>query len=195
MLRDGRVETLVGTGLFDWGADDGDRSTARLQHPLGVAALAGGAIAVADTFNSLLRIWASSALRTLPLLEAVDEPGGLDVLPDGRLVVADTNHHRVITVDAEIGAVAEIAIRDERARRAGPGQRSQDRRDRARRSPRTSTSRARPRPAAGTAGAPHAERRPADTARAGPRSWALDALPVSVDVRLGRPGAACSPWT
>ena len=39
VLRDGRVETLVGTGLFDWGTADGDRDTARLQHPLGVAAL------------------------------------------------------------------------------------------------------------------------------------------------------------
>ena len=62
MLRDGRVETLVGTGLFAWGSEDGDRATARLQHPLGVAALAGGSIAVADTFNSLLRIWESGAL-------------------------------------------------------------------------------------------------------------------------------------
>ena len=66
-LRDGVVETLVGHGLFEWGSDDGDRDRARLQHPLGVAALAGGAIAVADTFNSLLRIWDAGRLRTLAL--------------------------------------------------------------------------------------------------------------------------------
>ena len=73
--------------------------TARLQHPLGVAALPDGSIAVADTFNSLLRVWTDGVLRTTAAERAVDEPGGVDVLPDGRLVVADTNHHRVITVD------------------------------------------------------------------------------------------------
>ena len=104
------METLVGQGLFEWGTADGDRDRARLQHPLGVAALADGAIAVADTFNSLLRIWEQGSLRTLRLSEPVDEPGGLDVLPDGRLVVADTNHHRVITVDIATGAVVEIPV-------------------------------------------------------------------------------------
>ena len=112
VLRGGRVETLVGTGLFDWGTADGDRGTARLQHPLGVAALPDGSIAVADTFNSLLRVWKDGDLRTLPLSEPVDEPGGLDALPSGRLLVADTNHHRVITVDVQTGAVEEIRIRD-----------------------------------------------------------------------------------
>ena len=101
VLRDGRVETLVGTGLFDWGTADGDRDTARLQHPLGVAALPDGSIAVADTFSSLLRVWKDGVLRTTPLREPLDEPGGVDVLPDGRLVVADTNNHRVITVDLD----------------------------------------------------------------------------------------------
>ncbi len=63
VLRDGRVETIVGSGLFDWGREDGDRATARLQHPLGVVALPGGAIAVSDTFNSLVRVWEAGALR------------------------------------------------------------------------------------------------------------------------------------
>jgi thiol-disulfide isomerase/thioredoxin len=74
VLRDGSVETLVGHGLFEWGTADGARTSARLQHPLGVAALAGGTLAVADTFNSLLRIWDRDALRTLRLSEPLDEP-------------------------------------------------------------------------------------------------------------------------
>src|SRR6202035_3268833 len=101
VLGDGTVDTLVGDGLFEWGANDGDRTSARLQHPLGVAALAGGGVAVADTFNSLLRIWENGALRTLRLSEPLDEPGGLDVLPDGRLLVA---------VEISTGAVIEIPI-------------------------------------------------------------------------------------
>ena len=189
VLRDGKVETLVGTGLFDWGAEDGDRRTARLQHPIGVAALPDGSIAVADTFNSLMRIWADGELRTLPLHESVDEPGGLDVLPDGRLVVADTNHHRVVTIDAHSGAVTEINVRDEQqsGEHAGP-------------------------PLSGAAGARIVVQGDVDLAGLdldfqqgpplrvhlstdsepllgpGPRSWALDSLPVTLEVQLGHPG-------
>ncbi len=190
LLRDGRVETLVGSGLFAWGSDDGDRPTAKLQHPLGVAALAGGAIAVADTFNSLLRLWDAGTLTTVRLSEPVDEPGGLDLLPDGRLVVADTNHHRVITVDIPSGEVAEIHVRDPAATGEGAGS-----------------------AISGRAGATlvigadvdldgmdldlqqgppvhvSVSADPQTLLGSGPRSWALDSLPVSIDVRLGAPGS------
>jgi thiol-disulfide isomerase/thioredoxin len=93
--RSGQVATLVGRGL---------------QHPLGVAAdAAGGRLYVADTFNSLLRVWEGGALRTLPAT-GLEEPGGIDVLPDGRLVVADTNHHRVVIADPESGAVQPLEL-------------------------------------------------------------------------------------
>ncbi|MHB8489924.1 MAG: thioredoxin-like domain-containing protein [Candidatus Dormibacteria bacterium] len=188
LLSDGEVATLVGTGLFDWGATDGDRGTAKLQHPLGVAGLADGSIAVADTFNSLVRVWDGGTLRTVPLSGPVDEPGGLDALPDGRLVVADTNHHRVITVDVHTGAVVEVRIGDgtEGEQVAGAA-------------------------LSGLAGSLLVLTSGIDLAGsdldlqqgppvhvsvtadppallgAGPRSWALDALPVTVEVRLGSP--------
>ena len=189
VLRDGRVETLVGTGLFEWGTANGDRDTARLQHPLGVAAMPGGSIGVADTFNSLLRVWENGALRTVLLSEPLDEPGGLDGLPDGRLVVADTNHHRVVTVDVRSGAVAEIPI--------GGGQSGAPSQGLA---------------LAGVTGAPlvlaadvdlggsdldvqqgppvhiSVSADPQTLLGTGPRSWALDALPVTIEVRLGSRG-------
>jgi len=189
VLRNGQLETLVGRGLFEWGSADGDRATAQLQHPLGVAGLAGGAIAVADTFNSLIRVWEAGRLRTLPLSEAVDEPGGIDTLPDGRLLVADTNHHRVVTVDIATGIVLEVPIRDQPVDVAPPA-------------------------AALTAGAGQTIRLtatvdldgmdldlqqgppvhvnvtadPPSLLGAGPRSWALDGLPVEIELRLGRQG-------
>ena len=189
VLRGGRVETLVGSGLFDWGTADGDRGTSRLQHPLGVAVLPDGSIAVADTFNSLLRVWKDGDLRTLPLSEPVDEPGGLDALPSGHLLVADTNHHRVITVDVQSGAVEEVRIRDTTKDEQIPG---------------TALS--------GLAGAHLVIAAEVDLAGAeldlqqgppvhvsvsadpqtllgaGPRSWALEELPASVEVRLGNTG-------
>ena len=190
VLTGRRVETLVGSGLFEWGTADGDRTTARLQHPLGVAALPDGSIAVADTFNSTIRVWQDGALRTVTLSEPVDEPGGLDVLPDGRLIVADTNHHRVIAVDVHTGAVAEIDIRDQRAAAQPEGSALSGR--------------------AGAALTVSAEvdlggsmldlqqgppvhvsigADPETLLGAGPRSWALDALPASLELRLGSPGS------
>jgi DNA-binding beta-propeller fold protein YncE len=99
------VETLVGTGLFGWGADDGPRDRASLQHPLGVAVAHDGALYVADAFNGLLRVWRGSHLWTVPV-EGFGEPGGLDVLPGGPIVIADTLNHRVVVVDP----VAAVAV-------------------------------------------------------------------------------------
>jgi len=187
VLRDGIVETLVGQGLFEWGVADGDRSSARLQHPLGVAALDDGGIAVADTFNSLLRVWTAGALRTLQLSEPVDEPGGLDLLPDGRLLVADTNHHRVVIVAIATGEVIEIPIREDLAGRKAAAL--------------TGAARERLELTASvdlegadldvTQGPPvhvNVSADPPALLGPGPRAWALDTLPVSVDVQLGTPG-------
>ena len=110
VLRDGAMTTLVGHGLFDFGATDGDGRTARLQHPLGVAALPHGRIAVADTFNSLLRLWRDGTLSTVKLGEPLNEPGGLDLAADGAVIVADTNNHRVLRVDLQTGAVSPLHI-------------------------------------------------------------------------------------
>jgi thiol-disulfide isomerase/thioredoxin/sugar lactone lactonase YvrE len=189
VLRDGAVETLVGHGLFEWGVADGDRNRARLQHPLGVAALAGGGIAVADSFNSLVRVWETGELRTVRLEEPVDEPGGLDVLPDGRLIVADTNHHRVITVDIATGTVAEVPI--------GVASTAQPRGAEALSGDAGGTLRV---TAAVdldgadldlTQGPPvhvNVSADPPTLLGPGPRSWALDSLPVSVDIQLAERG-------
>jgi len=116
LTDDGRVETLVGQGLFDWGASDGGPDSSALQHPLGVAAGTDGTAYVADTFNSMIRAWsgtsltaAGGALRTLAV-DGLEEPGGLDVLADGRLVIADTGHDRVVIVEPATGAVQPLII-------------------------------------------------------------------------------------
>jgi DNA-binding beta-propeller fold protein YncE len=123
LTEDDRVVTLVGSGLFDWGRADGPSHVARLQHPLGVAAhRAADVIWVADTYNSMLAVWEGKheMLRGLPV-EGLDEPGGLDVLPDGRLVVADTNNHRVVIVDPDTGVIDLVAV-DETWRDAPEGE-------------------------------------------------------------------------
>jgi thiol-disulfide isomerase/thioredoxin len=105
----GTVRTLVGQGLFDWGDRDGDRDRALLQHPLGLAAAADGSLFVADTYNGRLRVWRGEHLWTVPV-DGFREPGGLDVLPDGRLVVADTGAHRVVLVEPDSARATTIDV-------------------------------------------------------------------------------------
>jgi DNA-binding beta-propeller fold protein YncE len=100
------VDTLVGAGLFSWGRADGAPERARLQHPLGVAAAPDGALYVADAFNGLLRVRRGTHLWTVPV-DGFSEPGGVDLLADGRLVVADTGAHRVVVIDP-IAAEGEV---------------------------------------------------------------------------------------
>jgi len=189
VLRDGRLETLVGRGLFEWGSADGDRATARLQHPLGVAALEGGAIAVADTFNSLLRVWEEGYLRTLPLSDTVEEPGGIDVLPDGRLLVADTNHHRVIAVDLVTGSVVEIPTRDHNAGTTPSGEALYARAgDTIHLTTTVDLDESDLDLQQGPPVHVNVTADPPALLGPGPRSWALDSLPVDVELRAGSPG-------
>lgn len=111
----GRVGTLAGEGLFDWGLRDGRGALARLQHPQGVvASLDGTSLFVADTFNHALRWWRDKRLVTLPVEVtggiALREPGGIDALPDGRLVIADSGNHRVVFVDPADGTAEELEL-------------------------------------------------------------------------------------
>ncbi|MEZ5233280.1 MAG: redoxin domain-containing protein [Acidimicrobiales bacterium] len=112
----GRVGTLAGEGLFDWGKRDGRPGLARMQHPQGVAAaLDGTSLFVVDTYNHALRWWLDRRLVTLPVQGPAGDPGlcepsGLDVLPDGRLVIADSANHRIALVDPVDGRLEPLVI-------------------------------------------------------------------------------------
>ncbi len=55
-LKGKSVFSLAGQGLFVFGDEDGDRETARLQHPLGVGlGLDGKGLWVADTYNHKIK--------------------------------------------------------------------------------------------------------------------------------------------
>src|SRR5262249_6514211 len=51
----GRVSTIVGEGLFEFGYEDGIGAKVRLQHALGVA-YKDGKLYVADTYNSKIKL-------------------------------------------------------------------------------------------------------------------------------------------
>jgi DNA-binding beta-propeller fold protein YncE len=110
----GRVTTLAGRDLFEYGDRDGTGvEVVRLQHPLGVAWDDGyGVLYVADTFNHKVkaidpatgRVWTvagagEAGFRDGTTKEVMfNEPGGLAAV-DGRVYVADTNNHAIRVVD------------------------------------------------------------------------------------------------
>lgn len=101
---DGKVSTLVGEGLFEFGDIDGKGNQVRLQHALGVA-YKDGKLYVADTYNSKLKVLdpMTRVCETYLGGEAsklFSEPAGLSFAGD-KLYVADTNNHRIQVVDVK----------------------------------------------------------------------------------------------
>ena len=119
---DGEVETIVGTGLFDYGNDDGRGKLARLQHPQGIA-VASGVIYIGDTYNHEVRAISAATFEVTTVagtgargwsdgpgqIALFDEPGGLGVAR-GLVYVADTNNHLVRTVDVSSGVVSTLTL-------------------------------------------------------------------------------------
>lgn len=117
----GRVETLVGGDLFDFGDMDGEGRRARLQHPLGVV-YHDGSLYVADTYNNKIKRFDLASGRIETFLGdgtagmrdsdrlTFDEPGGLSVA-NGKLYIADTNNHTIRIADLASRRVDTLAIR------------------------------------------------------------------------------------
>ena len=126
---EGAVTTLVGTGLFDFGHVDGPAASARLQHPLGVTALADDRIAIADTYNGAIRILDPVAGEVVTIATDLREPSAALVVPpvDGidQLLVVESGAHALTWVPIAKAAeriIDEGAQQSERpATEIGPG--------------------------------------------------------------------------
>jgi len=117
----GRVETIVGVDLFEFGDRDGKGPTVRLQHPLGVVYNEGW-LYVADTYNNKIKR-VSPNLRTSETFvgtgengmrdgdrATLDEPGGLSIA-FGKLYVADTNNHLIRVADLKTRRLETLQIK------------------------------------------------------------------------------------
>jgi hypothetical protein len=113
-IQGGEVRTVVGAGLFDFGHRDGRAGQARLQHPLGVAVLPDGSVAVLDTYNDAVRRYDPSRDEVTTLLTGMREPSGA-VVADGDLVVVESAAHRL----------TRLRLPDEARHLDGPAQRTQ----------------------------------------------------------------------
>ncbi|WP_227012559.1 MULTISPECIES: NHL domain-containing thioredoxin family protein [unclassified Pseudonocardia] len=100
------VSTAVGQGLFEFGHRDGPAAEALLQHPLGVAVLPDGSVAVADTYNGAVRRFDPAAGSVSTLAEGLAEPS--DLLVDGEtLVVVESAAHRLVRLPIPAGSLVE----------------------------------------------------------------------------------------
>ena len=118
----GRVITLTGTGLFDFGDHDGIGKKAVLQHPQDVAS-APGAVYIADTYNHKIKRMDLSTLRITTvagngaqgledgdaLSASFDEPAGI-AYRNGFLYIADTNNHRIRKFDVGQSIVTTLEL-------------------------------------------------------------------------------------
>lgn len=104
-----RVETVVGSGLFDFGDRDGDAGAALLQHPLGAAVLPDGSVAVADTYNGAVRRYdpatAPGEAAVTTLVGGLAEPTGVLVVGDD-LVVVESRAHRLLRLPLGAGTAS-----------------------------------------------------------------------------------------
>lgn len=105
-LEDGQVRTAVGTGLFDFGFQDGPAAGASLQHPLGVTALPDGSVAVADTYNGAVRRYDPATGEVTTMATGLAEPSGA-VVDGDHLLVVESAAHRLVGVP--LGAAAQAA--------------------------------------------------------------------------------------
>lgn len=127
----GKVSTVVGEALFEFGDVDGVGPKVRLQHPLGVA-LHEGHLLVADTYNNRIKRIDVGARESRTLAGTgeggfadgdfdrmkFDEPGGLSVA-DGKVYVADTNNHVIRVLDLATKRAETFALKG-MARLSGP---------------------------------------------------------------------------
>jgi thiol-disulfide isomerase/thioredoxin len=111
------VTTAVGQGLFDFGFRDGDgRDEARLQHPLGVAVLPDGTIAIADTYNGAVRRYNPHTRTVSTLAQDLAEPS--DLLVDGDdLIVVESAAHRLVRLPIPAGARVDAGVHQVRRTR------------------------------------------------------------------------------
>jgi len=118
----GRVRTIVGLGLFEFGDRDGEGHLVRLQHPLGIT-MKDGILYITDSYNHKIKEIVPVPRRSTALAgtgsagyedgiageAAFSEPGGLSIA-GGRMYIADTNNHAIRVANMETWEVKTLEL-------------------------------------------------------------------------------------
>ena len=123
----GQLTTLIGEGLFSWGDTVGASEATKLQHAVGIELL-GGYLYVADTYNHRIKVIDSQSTNSRVVAgngepgltdgfggaAQLDEPSGLSGA-DGTLFIADTNNHRIRTLDIATGELTTLKFSNQQS--------------------------------------------------------------------------------
>ena len=123
----GQLTTLIGEGLFSWGDTVGASEATKLQHAVGIELL-GGNLYVADTYNHRIKVIDSQSTNSRVVAgngepgltdgfggaAQLDEPSGLSGA-DGTLFIADTNNHRIRTLDIATGELTTLKFSNQQS--------------------------------------------------------------------------------
>ena len=123
----GQLTTLIGEGLFSWGDTVGASEAPKLQHAVGIELL-GGDLYVADTYNHRIKVIDSQSTNSRVVAgngepgltdgfggaAQLDEPSGLSGA-DGTLFIADTNNHRIRTLDIATGELTTLKFSNQQS--------------------------------------------------------------------------------
>jgi len=116
----GKVRTIVGTGLFDFGDKDGVGEEALLQHCIGLG-WHKDVLYVADSYNHKIKTVDPKTRAVKTFLgdgkkgiedgakPRFHEPNGLSGYGD-KLFIADTNNHAIRVCDLKTGAVSTLPV-------------------------------------------------------------------------------------
>ena len=108
----GKVTTLLGHGLFDFGDVVGSRAATRLQYPLAVAKDPDTAhLWILDSYNNAIRKLklGGGEVTRFEISAKLQYPTALAVTA-GALWIANTNAHEILRVDAASGATRRLPV-------------------------------------------------------------------------------------
>jgi DNA-binding beta-propeller fold protein YncE len=122
IAEEGRVVTLVGTGLFDFGDHNGVGKEALLQHPQGLI-VHNDRIYIADSYNNKIKSIAIGSLEVkteagfgepgtregAATIAQFNEPADLTIIGD-QIYIADTNNHRIMVFELDTGEVYSLNL-------------------------------------------------------------------------------------
>jgi formylglycine-generating enzyme required for sulfatase activity/streptogramin lyase len=122
---DGRVSTVVGTGVGGFAGDGDKASSAKLNRPHEIRFDAAGDLYIADMANHSIRKvdMKTRVIRTvagtgfggyfgdgdLATVAHLRQPSGIQFGPDGSLYICDTGNHSVRKLDTKTGVISNVA--------------------------------------------------------------------------------------
>lgn len=94
-VRDGRIETIAGTGARGYAGDGGDARQAVFDAPKELAIDPAGNIYVVDTESHAIRMIDAKTWVVTTIASSLARPHGALVAPDGSVLVGDSEHHQI----------------------------------------------------------------------------------------------------